>query len=44
MPYVPALGWVSIIGGTTLLALLTTVLPIARLLRIPPIAGIGVKE
>ncbi|ROP41786.1 ABC transporter permease [Saccharothrix texasensis] len=44
VPYVPTLGWVSIIGGTTLLALLTTVLPIARLLRIPPIAGIGVKE
>ncbi|MCR3752931.1 ABC transporter permease [Lentzea californiensis] len=44
IPYVPPLGWVSIIGGTTLLALLTTVLPIARLLRVPPIAGIGVKE
>ncbi|MDX3656602.1 ABC transporter permease [Streptomyces sp. ID05-26A] len=44
VPYVPPLGWVSIIGGTTLLALLTTILPIARLLRVPPIAGIGVKE
>jgi putative ABC transport system permease protein len=44
VPYVPPLGWVSIIGGTMLLALLTTILPIARLLRVPPIAGIGVKE
>ncbi|WP_199442888.1 ABC transporter permease [Umezawaea beigongshangensis] len=44
VPHVPPLGWVSIIGGTTLLALLTTVLPVARLLRVPPIAGIGVKE
>ncbi|MEV6718512.1 FtsX-like permease family protein [Lentzea sp. NPDC051208] len=44
VPYVPPLGWVSIIGGTTLLALLTTILPTARLLRVPPIAGIGVKE
>ncbi|MEV8440715.1 FtsX-like permease family protein [Actinosynnema sp. NPDC051121] len=44
VPYVPPLGWVSIIGGTVLLALLTTILPIARLLRVPPIAGIGVKE
>jgi putative ABC transport system permease protein len=44
VPYVPPLGWVSIIGGTALLALLTTILPIARLLRVPPIAGIGVKE
>ncbi|GGM93086.1 ABC transporter permease [Lentzea pudingi] len=44
VPYVPPLGWVSIIGGTALLALLTTILPIARLLRVPPIAAIGVKE
>jgi putative ABC transport system permease protein len=44
VPYVPTLGWVTIIGGTTLLALFTTILPIARLLRVPPITGIGVKE
>ncbi|WP_410566251.1 ABC transporter permease [Amycolatopsis sp. cmx-4-61] len=44
IPYVPTLGWVTIVGGTTLLALFTTILPIARLLRVPPIAGIGVKE
>ncbi|WP_422754172.1 ABC transporter permease [Micromonospora sp. WMMD708] len=44
VPYVPPLGWVSIIGGTTLLALFTTVLPVARLLRVPPVAGIGIKE
>ncbi|MFT7840706.1 ABC transporter permease [Saccharothrix sp. BKS2] len=44
VPYVPPLGWVSITGGTALLALLTTILPIARLLRVPPIAGIGIKE
>jgi putative ABC transport system permease protein len=35
-PYVPPLGWVAVIGGTTLLALTTTVLPIGRLLRVPP--------
>ncbi|GIJ24656.1 ABC transporter permease [Micromonospora lutea] len=44
VPYVPALGWVSIIGGTALLALVTTVLPIGALLRTPPVTGIGVKE
>ncbi|MEV4767727.1 ABC transporter permease [Micromonospora humida] len=44
VPYVPPLGWVSIIGGTTLLALFTTILPVARLLRVPPVAGIGIKE
>ncbi|MDG4816056.1 ABC transporter permease [Micromonospora sp. WMMD956] len=44
VPYVPPLGWASIIGGTTLLALFTTILPVARLLRVPPVAGIGIKE
>jgi putative ABC transport system permease protein len=44
VPYVPPLGWLAVIGGTTLLALITTVLPIGRLLRIPPVENIGVKE
>ncbi|MEV6595551.1 FtsX-like permease family protein [Actinoplanes sp. NPDC051346] len=44
VPYVPVLGWVSVLGGTTVLALGTTVLPVGRLLRIPPIHNIGVKE
>jgi putative ABC transport system permease protein len=44
VPYVPPMGWVAVIGGTTLLALLTTVLPVGRLLRIPPVQNIGLKE
>ena len=44
VPYVPALGWVAVLGGTTLLALTTTVLPIGRLLRVPPVENIGIKE
>lgn len=44
VPYVPPLGWVSIIGGTTLLALVTTVAPISALLRTPPVDSIGIKE
>ena len=44
VPYVPTAGWISIIGGTALLALATTVLPIGALLRTPPVDGIGVKE
>ncbi|WP_327000449.1 FtsX-like permease family protein [Dactylosporangium sp. NBC_01737] len=44
VPYVPPLGFAAVIGGTALLALLTTVLPIGRLLRVPPIEHIGVKE
>ena len=44
VPYVPAAGWITIVGGTVLLALVATVLPIARLLRTPPVEGIGVRE
>lgn len=44
IPYVPPLGWAAVIGGTVLLALVTTVLPIGRLLRVPPIEHMGVKE
>jgi putative ABC transport system permease protein len=44
LPYVPMAGWLAILGGTTLLALLATVLPVHRLLRIAPVEGMGVKE
>ncbi|CCH19562.1 ABC transporter permease [Micromonospora lupini] len=44
IPYVPPLGWVVVLGGATLLALATTVWPVRRLLRIPPIDNIGMKE
>ena len=44
VPYVPPLGWVAVLGGTALLALTTTVLPVGRLLRVPPVESVGVKE
>ncbi|MFC7531643.1 FtsX-like permease family protein [Actinoplanes sp. GCM10030250] len=44
VPYVPLLGWVSVVVGTALLALATTILPIGRLLRVPPLEHLGVKE
>ena len=44
VPYVPPLGYLAVLGGATLLALTTTVLPIGRLLRIPPVESIGVRE
>ncbi|MFI7661205.1 FtsX-like permease family protein [Micromonospora parva] len=44
IPYVPLLGGVAVLGGTTLLALATTVWPVRRLLGAPPIDNIGVKE
>ncbi|MCU7728382.1 FtsX-like permease family protein [Actinoplanes sp. KI2] len=43
-PYVPPLGWAVVLGGTTLLALFTTVLPVGRLLRLAPVESIGIKE
>lgn len=44
VPYVPPLGWVAILGGATLLAMTTTILPIRRLVRIPPIEALGTRE
>lgn len=44
LPYVPPLGGVVVLGGTALLALTTTILPIGRLLRVPPIEDLGIKE
>ncbi|MFE0529534.1 FtsX-like permease family protein [Micromonospora parva] len=44
IPYVPPLGWVAVLGGTTLLALTTTVWPVRLLLGASPIDNIGVKE
>jgi putative ABC transport system permease protein len=44
VPYVPPLGGAIVLGGTAVLALATTVLPIARLLRVSPVEHIGIKE
>ncbi|GAA1816280.1 ABC transporter permease [Actinomadura chokoriensis] len=44
VPYVPALGWVVILGGTVALALVSTTVPIGRLLRTPPVEGMGIRE
>ncbi|WP_199440215.1 FtsX-like permease family protein [Umezawaea beigongshangensis] len=42
VPHVPALGWAAVVGGTVVLALVATVLPINRVLRTPPVRGVGV--
>lgn len=44
VPYVPALGWVTIIAGTVTLAVAAVMLPIGRLLRVSPVRGIGIRE
>jgi putative ABC transport system permease protein len=43
-PYIPTAGWLAVIGGTILLGIGGTLLPIFRLLQIPPIEAIGVHE
>ncbi|GAA0931231.1 FtsX-like permease family protein [Kribbella koreensis] len=44
LPYVPALGWIAVLGGATLLAMTTTILPITLLLRRPALAQAGSRE
>ncbi|WP_433378908.1 ABC transporter permease [Actinoplanes sp. CA-142083] len=44
IPYIPPLGWVAVLGGVTALALVSTIWPVRRLLRTPPIDNIGIKE
>jgi putative ABC transport system permease protein len=43
-PYIPALGWAAVIGGTILLGMTGTILPILAVLRIKPIEAIGLNE
>jgi putative ABC transport system permease protein len=43
-PYIPAGGWLAVIGGTVLLGMAGTLLPILRILRIPAIDAIGSPE
>ncbi len=44
IPYIPPLGWVAVLGGVTLLALVSTIWPVRRLLHTPPIDNIGLRE
>ncbi|WP_127499890.1 FtsX-like permease family protein [Actinoplanes solisilvae] len=44
VPYIPPMGWVVVLGGTTVLALVTTILPVGRLLRVPAVHAAGTKE
>jgi putative ABC transport system permease protein len=43
-PYIPEGGWLAVIGGTILLGMTGTVLPILSVLRIPPIDAIRPHE
>ena len=43
-PYVPPGGWLAVIGGTILLGMTGTILPIMSGLRTPPIEAIGAHE
>jgi putative ABC transport system permease protein len=43
-PYIPAAGWVAVLGGTVLVGLVATLAPTRRALRIPPMEAIGIRE
>jgi putative ABC transport system permease protein len=43
-PYIPLTGWVGLIGGSVVLGLLATLLPVHRLLRVNPVEAIGLRE
>jgi putative ABC transport system permease protein len=44
VPWVPAAGGATVLAGTAVLALATTILPIGRLLRRPVVETIGIRE
>ncbi|MFC9890841.1 FtsX-like permease family protein [Streptomyces pilosus] len=44
VPHVPAAGAAVVVAGTVALALAATLLPVGRLLRTPPVEGIGIRE
>ncbi|WP_030435969.1 ABC transporter permease [Actinoplanes subtropicus] len=44
IPYVPPLGWLTVLGGTAALALLTTIWPVRRMLRAASIDDLRVRE
>jgi putative ABC transport system permease protein len=44
IPYLPPVGAATVLGGVTLLALVTTIWPVRRLLRTPPTDNIGIRE
>jgi hypothetical protein len=43
-PYVAGVGWLAVIGGTTLPGMTGTLLPILRVLRVPAIEAVVLNE
>jgi putative ABC transport system permease protein len=44
VPYVPPAGWVAVLGGTVLLGVVGTTLPLRRILRTRPADAAGIRE
>lgn len=44
VPYVPPAGWVAVLGGTVLLGVAGTTLPLRRVLRTRPADAAGIRE
>ena len=43
-PYIPLAGWVAVIGGVVVLGGVATAVPVRRVLRMPPVEAIGLRE
>lgn len=43
-PYIPPLGWVTVLGGVIALGLVATAVPVRRVLRTDPVDAIGIRE
>jgi putative ABC transport system permease protein len=43
-PYLPAAGWAAVIGGTVLVGMEGTLLPITSMLRTRPVEAAGLTE
>lgn len=44
VPYIPAAGWIAVIGGVVVLGALATAVPACMALRTLPVEAIGVRE
>jgi putative ABC transport system permease protein len=43
-PYIPPAGWAAVLGGVVVLGSVSMAVPVRRVLRMQPVAAIGIRE
>jgi hypothetical protein len=43
-PYLPPAGWAAVLGGVVVLGSVSMAVPVRRVLRMQPVAAIGIRE